>query len=136
MVYKVSFCLFFGKFFVLIVAQLDLGITPFTEVPRCKLPFTENSRTYNSMLCVLLLRILDLLFYACCHGTSNSMHATFSLRILGLLNLTNWTNYTNLATCYKLNKSSTVSLGPTLPAVCTLFCLVCGCLLKKKKRKK
>ena len=77
MVYKVSFCFFFFlvSFLFLIVAQLELGLTPFTEDPRCKLPFTENSRTYNSMLCVLLLRILgpitlcmlswDLQFHAC-----------------------------------------------------------------------
>ena len=40
------------------VSQLKLGLTPFTEDPRCKLPFTENSTTYNSMLCVLIPRIL------------------------------------------------------------------------------
>ena len=55
MVYRVSS--FYGSLFVL--AQLELGLTPFTEHLRCKLPFhCENSRTYNSMLCVLLLRIL------------------------------------------------------------------------------
>ena len=41
----------------------------------------------------------------------------------------------NLATCYKLKKSNTVIsfLGPTLPAVFTFFCLVCGFLLGKKR---
>ena len=71
----VLFSFFYVYFLFLIVAQLQLGLTPFTEDPRCKLPFTENSRTYNSMLCVLLLRILgpitlcmlswDLQFCAC-----------------------------------------------------------------------
>ena len=50
-----------SRFLFLNVAQLELGLTPFTDDPRCKLPFTENSRTYNSMLCVLLLRIPGLL---------------------------------------------------------------------------
>ena len=40
------------SFLFLIVAQLELGLTCFTEDPRCKLSFTENSTTYNSMLCV------------------------------------------------------------------------------------
>ena len=50
MVYKVSSCFFsfFGEFLFLIVAQLELGLTPFTEDLRCKLHFTVNSRTYNS----------------------------------------------------------------------------------------
>ena len=37
MVYKVNSG-FFGEFFF-IVAQLELGLTPFTEDPRCKLLF-------------------------------------------------------------------------------------------------
>ena len=57
MVYKVSSCylLFMVVFLNFIVAQLELGLTPFTEDTRCKL---ENSWSYKSMLCVLLLRIL------------------------------------------------------------------------------
>ena len=55
-VYKVSSCLFFCLVIVFVFdcssAKIKLGLTPFTENPRCKLPFTENSRTYNSMLCV------------------------------------------------------------------------------------
>ena len=40
MVYKVSSCCcFFVVVFFFIVAQLKLGITPFTEDPRCRLPF-------------------------------------------------------------------------------------------------
>ena len=56
MVYKVSSCFFFfyGSFFF----QLELGLTPFTRILGVSCPFTENSRTYNAMLCVILLRIL------------------------------------------------------------------------------
>ena len=39
MVYKVSVSFFFMVVFFFIVAQLELGVTPFTEDPRCKLPF-------------------------------------------------------------------------------------------------
>ena len=42
-VYKVSSCFAFfsGEFFwFLIVAKIELGLIPFTEDPRCKLPFT------------------------------------------------------------------------------------------------
>ena len=76
---------FFCEFLLLIVAELELGLTPFTEDPRCKLPFTENSRTYNSMLCVLL-RILgpitlcmlswDLQFHACYLFTEDPRNLT------------------------------------------------------------
>ena len=44
MVYVVSSV----SFFMAVSSQLELGLTP----------FSENCRTYNSMLCVLLLRIL------------------------------------------------------------------------------
>ena len=75
----------------LIVAQLELGLTPFTEDPRCKLPFTENSRTYNFMLCVLLLWILGPITL-CMLSWDLQFHACYlSLRILGLSSFTNLT---------------------------------------------
>ena len=58
-------CFFYGELFFLNVAQLELGLTPFTEDPRCvscpslkilgpiKLhalcPFTDDPRTYYFM---------------------------------------------------------------------------------------
>ena len=78
--YNLVLISFFYGSFLFIVAQLEVEQTPFTEDPRCKLPFTENSRTYNSMFCVLLLSVLllrilgpitlcmlswDLQFHAC-----------------------------------------------------------------------
>ena len=49
---------FYGSFFM-IVAQLELWLGPLSlRILGVSCPFTENSRTYNSMLCVLLLRIL------------------------------------------------------------------------------
>ena len=68
----VSF-LFYGEFFVFDCSSARTRANPFHFY--VSFPFTDNCRTYNSMLCILLLRILgpytlcmlpwDLQFHAC-----------------------------------------------------------------------
>ena len=73
------------------------------------------------MLCVLLLRII---LYACCRGTYNSMHATFSLRILDKSDKSsNMLQVRQIKHCNQF---------PYSTCCIYFFCLVCGCLLKKK----
>ena len=108
------------SFFVLIVAQLELGITPFTEDPRCKLPFTENSRTYNSMLCDLLLRILGPITL-CMLSWDLHFHACY-LRILGLNKLDKSDKSSNML---QVDKSSTlISFLGAYSTCCMYFFLL------------
>ena len=70
-----SSCFFFGDFFGFDCSSARTRANLFTEDPRYKFPFTENSRTNNSILSDLLLRILgpitlcmlswDIQFHAC-----------------------------------------------------------------------
>ena len=125
-----------------IVAQLELGLTPFTEDPRCKLPFTENSRTYNSMLCVLLLRILgpitlcmlswDLQFHACYVFTED--HRTSTNLTINKLDKSDKSS--NMLQVGQIKYCNQFPWGLLYLLYVLFFCLVCGCLLGKNKQKK
>ena len=107
-------------------------------------PFTDNSRPYNSMLCVVLLRILgsitlcmlswDLQLQACYFFTEDPRQSYKSSNMLPVRQI--------IATCYKLDKLSTAISFLGAYSICCIYFFLVSMRLSldkkggKKKRKK